>query len=116
MKYIKQFLIIISITFLGEILNYILPLPIPSGIYGLIIMLLALQFKIIKLVQIKETANFLLKMMPLMFIPAAVGIVDIWADIKPFIFPIVVIVLVSTFLVSVATGITSEILLKRKVK
>ena len=34
MKYVKQFLIIIGISLAGEILKYILPLPIPASIYG----------------------------------------------------------------------------------
>ena len=40
MKYIRQFIIIILISFIGEVLNYLLPLPIPASIYGLVLMLL----------------------------------------------------------------------------
>lgn len=42
MKYIRQFIIIILISFIGEVLNYLLPLPIPASIYGLVLMLLGL--------------------------------------------------------------------------
>lgn len=38
MKYLKQFFIILAISFIGEILKYIVPLPIPASIYGMVIM------------------------------------------------------------------------------
>ena len=43
MKYIRQFIIIILISFIGEVLNYLLPLPIPASIYGLVLMLHGLR-------------------------------------------------------------------------
>ena len=58
MKYIKQFVIIIAISFIGELLNKLIPLPIPASIYGLVIMFTALKTKIIPLSSIKETGNF----------------------------------------------------------
>ena len=41
MKYFKQFLIILSVSFLGEVLHALLPLPVPASIYGLVLMLAA---------------------------------------------------------------------------
>ena len=38
MKYLKQFGIILTISFIGEILYRVIPLPIPAGIYGIIAM------------------------------------------------------------------------------
>ena len=40
MEYLKQFFIIASVSFTGEILNHIIPLPVPASIYGLVIMLI----------------------------------------------------------------------------
>lgn len=42
MKYLKQFLIILLISFAGELLKYVLPLPIPASIYGMVILLVGL--------------------------------------------------------------------------
>ena len=47
MKYIKQFSIIITVSFLGEVLHALLPLPIPASIYGLLLMLAGLCCHII---------------------------------------------------------------------
>ena len=41
MKYIKQFFIILLISFLGEALHALLPLPIPASIYGIVLLFAA---------------------------------------------------------------------------
>ena len=46
MKYVKQFGIILLISFAGEALNYLLPLPVPASIYGLVLMFLCLQLRV----------------------------------------------------------------------
>lgn len=72
MKYIRQFLIILAISFIGELLKYVLPLPIPASIYGMAILFVCLMTGWIKLEAVKETGKFLIEIMPLMFIPAGV--------------------------------------------
>jgi len=114
MKYIKQFLIIIFVSCIGEILNYVIPLPIPASIYGLVIMLGLLISKLLPLKAVKETADFLVNIMPVMFIPAAVGLITYWEQLQPIILPIIVITIVSTVLVILATGKTTDLLLKSK--
>ena len=49
MKYVRQFLIILVVSFAGELLNFLLPLPVPASIYGLVIMLLCLMTGLIPL-------------------------------------------------------------------
>ena len=116
MTYIFQFCIILIVCLVGEVLNGVIPLPIPASIYGLVIMLLCLSFKIIKLEKIEKTADFLLQIMPLMFIPSAVSLITVWNDVKIILIPIVVIVIVSTILVMVVTGKTTELVIKRQRK
>ena len=82
MKHIRQFLIILLFCFLGELLKYLIPLPIPTSIYGLVLMLTALLTGILKVDQVDETAVFLIDIMPVMFIPAAVGLIDSWQTIR----------------------------------
>lgn len=104
MKYIRQFGIIIAVSFLGEILKMLLPLKIPASIYGLVLMFLALEFKIIKLEHVKETAKYLIEIMPLMFIPAGVGLMNAWGVLKPIWIPVSVITVVSTIVVMTISG------------
>ena len=81
MKFIKQFGIILAISFIGEIMNYLIPLPVPASIYGLVLMLLCLHFGIVHIDSVKDSGKFLIEIMPLMFIPAAVGLIESWKTI-----------------------------------
>ncbi len=38
MKYIRQLGIILLVSFLGELLHYLLPLPVPASIYGIVLL------------------------------------------------------------------------------
>lgn len=104
MKYLRQWMIILFVTFLGELLHFFLPLPVPASIYGMILMFLALEFHIIRLEAVRETGKFLIEIMPVMFIPAGVGVLDAWGILKPHLIPVVVIMLVSTVIVMGVSG------------
>ena len=82
MKYLKQFGIILVLSFIGELLNHVLPLPVPSSIYGIILMFICLKTGLIPLEEVDETGRFLIEIMPLMFIPAAVGLLEAWNIIQ----------------------------------
>ena len=116
MKYIREFGIIIVISLIGELLNYLIPLPIPSSIYGLVIMFLCLHFKIVKIADVKKTAVFLIEIMPLMFIPAAVGIIQSWDIIKPNVIAYAIITIVSTVLVMAVAGRVTQFVIKHSKK
>ena len=114
MRYIKQFAIIMLISFVGELLHYFIPLPIPASIYGLILMFLALCTGVIKLSAVRDTAKFLLDIMPVMFIPAIVGLLDSWGILAPVWLPVVVITVVSTILVMGVAGLVSQWVIRRE--
>lgn len=116
MKYINQFLIILLISFLGEILKCLLPLPIPASIYGMIILFLGLMTKVIKLESVKETGKFLIEIMPIMFIPAGVGLMTTWGDLQPILLPVSIITAVTIITVMVATGWVSQIIIRKSGK
>lgn len=112
MKYLKQFGIILSVTLLGELLNAVIPLPVPASIYGLVLMLTGLMTKLIPLHAVKETGKFLLDIMPLLFVPAAVGLIDTWGVLRPVIVPVTVTVLVSTVAVMAASGRATQAVIR----
>lgn len=108
MKYVKQFIIILIISFIGELLNYFLPLPVPGSIYGLLIMLICLLTGLIPLQAVKDTGRFLVEIMPLMFIPGAVGLLESWGVLKPVWLPVITITVVTTAAVMAVTGRTTQ--------
>lgn len=116
MKYLKQFLIILAISFIGEILKYIVPLPIPASIYGMVIMFIFLQTKILKLDDVKSVGKFLIEIMPVMFIPAGVGLMSSWGTLKPVLVPVSVITVVVIITVMLASGWVSQLIIRRDKK
>ena len=112
MKHMRGFLIILSISFIGELLNELIPLPVPASIYGLVLMLAALCTKLVKLENVKIAGDFLLEIMPPMFIPAAVGLVTAWADLKSILVPVLVITVVTNVLVMAVTGRVSQAVIR----
>lgn len=113
MKYLKQFLIILAVSFLGEALHKLLPLPIPASIYGIVLMFILLKTKLLLLASIRETAMFLVEIMPVMFIPAAVGIMDSWGIIAPSWLVYLTMTVVSTVVVMAVSGLVTQAVLRR---
>ena len=87
---------------MGEILYAVLPLPIPASVYGLILLLLALRLGIVKLEQVKEVGLFLTGIFPLLFVPAAAGVMELWAEMGNMLLPIIIAIVPVTVLVLAA--------------
>lgn len=116
MKYLKQFGIILLFSFIGELLNHFIPLPIPASIYGIVILFLCLNFKIISLDTVKDIGKFLVEIMPVMFIPAAAGLLNSWDVIKPSLGYYLVITVVSTIVVMAAAGKVTQAVIEHNNK
>ena len=114
MKFLRQFMIILAISFIGEVLKYIVPLPIPASIYGLVILFIALETGIMKLSAVKDTAKFLIEIMPLMFIPAGVGLIVSWDVLKPILLPFAVITVITTVAVMAMAGRVTQWVIRRE--
>lgn len=113
MKYLKQFLIILLISFAGELLKYVLPLPIPASIYGMVILLVGLLTGWIALDAVKDVGKFLIEIMPVMFIPAGVGLMSSWGILKPLLLPVSIITVVTIVTVMAATGKVSQWVIRK---
>lgn len=114
MKYLRQLLYILLFSFAGEALQALIPLPVPAAIYGIILMLLALVTGIMKQEHIADTAQFLITIMPVLFVAPAVKILQYWGVIAPKVGAIIVIVVISTFLVFAVSGLVTKWCLGRK--
>ena len=114
MKFLRQFMIILLLSFLGEVLKMFIPLPIPASVYGLVLMLLCLVTGILKTSQVKDAAFFLIEIIPVMFIPAAAGLIDSWKVLQPLLLPILVITVVITVFVMVITGKVAQMIAQKR--
>lgn len=113
MKYIKQLLIILIISFIGELLNRFIPLPVPASIYGLVILFGCLYFKVIRLDDVQGTGEYLIETMSLMFLPATVALLDSLDQLKALLVPTILIITVVTLIVMVVTGLVTQTILNK---
>ena len=49
MKYLRQLLMILIFSFIGEVLHAVIPIQMPASIYGLVLLFIALMTGLVKL-------------------------------------------------------------------
>ena len=108
MKYLKQLMIILCVSLVGELLHELLPLPVPASIYGIVGMFIMLYTGLIRTEQVRETSAFLIEIMPVMFVPAAVGLINSWDVLKSHWLSYVTVTLVSTVIVMAVSGLVTQ--------
>lgn len=113
MKYVKQGLIILAFTGLGELLAFLIPFPIPAAIYGIVLMLTALGTGILKVSHVKEASGFLISIMPVLYVPVCVRVLEYWGIISSNLAAILTITIVSTYLVFAVGGLVTQMLLTK---
>ena len=116
MKYIFQLMIIMAVSFVGEVLHVLLPLPVPASVYGLLILLLLLILKIIKLSQVEDTASYLISIMPIFFIEPTAALMNSFGIVKGNILPLCFASFFSFVAVMAVTGLTSQAVIRNKKK
>ena len=112
MKHLQQFLIIIVISFVGEVLHALIPLPIPASIYGLVLMLICLITRLIPEEKVAAVSDFLIGIMPVMFIPSAVGLMGYWESVKPILLALIVITAVVNVVVFAISGRVTQAVIR----
>lgn len=116
MKFVRQFMIILAISFVGELLHALLPLPVPGQHLRPRSYADGLQTGILPLSAVNEAGGFLIEIMPMLFIPAGVGLMVSWGALKPVIIPISIIIVVTTILVMAVSGRIAQFILKKEDK
>ncbi len=114
MKYVFQFARIMGFCFLGELLHTLLPLPIPAGIYGLVLLAAALLTGLVKIEAVKQTGDFLSGLFPLLFIPTVAGCMEVWDKIAENWLPIVIALVPVTLLVMAVAGKVTQTMMDRR--
>ena len=122
MKLIFEFARIAAFCFAGEVCHLVLPLPIPASVYGLMLLLAtrvhsgAGYGRVVTLEQVRTAALFLTGIFPLLFVPAAAGVMDLWADLQAMLVPVLLALIPITILVMTVSGCVTQRLAERKEK
>lgn len=114
MKNLRQFLVILAFTLAGEVLHALLPLPVPAAVYGLALLFLTLQSGLLPLAAVQDAGQFLLKLMPVLFVAPAVGLTESWPLLADSWAAVLVILAVSTAAVFGVAGGVTQVLLGRR--
>ena len=112
MKYIYQFGIILAVSFVGEILNALIPLPVPASIYGLVLMFLLLESRLVHFEKVRECSLFLKNSLVVTLIPSAVGVMAAWDVLGPILLPALLIIVSTNILVFAAAGHTAQAIVR----
>ena len=112
--YLKQSAWIFGFTLLGEALHRLLPLPIPAAVYGLMLLFVALCLKLVKVEQINKVSDFLLTILPILFVSPAVNLLESWGIVAPHVIPIALLVVSSTVLVFAVAGVVSQLFCRKE--
>ncbi|WP_243459500.1 CidA/LrgA family protein [Metabacillus bambusae] len=116
MKYvltILQIVCLLTIYLIGVLIQKVSNLSVPGSIIGMILLFGALHFRFIKREWLSLGSSFLLKYLPMLFIPATVGVIDYLDLFMGSGLITIGIVLVSTIIVMVTSARISDVLLTR---
>lgn len=116
MKYLKQMTIIMAVSLIAEICHSLIPLPVPTSIYGMVLMFLLLEFKLVKLSQVEDVAQFFMAIMPILFVDPNVKLMTVVGGMKSKLAAILIVSAVSTAVVMALTGLVAQAIIRGQKK
>ena len=112
MKYLRQLAILFALCVAGDLLSALCRNKLPGNVLGMSLLFLLLSFGIIKLNHVEDTADFFLKNMAFFFLPACLGILNVFPQIKAELLPILFIIILTTLITSAVAAVTVHLVLK----
>ena len=116
LKYIKQLTIILILSLISEFLGAVIPLPVPACVYGIVLTFILLETKILPLCAIEETSRYMITIMPIMFIPPAIRLLDLWDVVKPIWLSCTFIAVITTFAIMFVSGRVTQAVIRHSEK
>ena len=116
MKFLKQLCLVVLFSFLGELCRFLIPYPIPASIYGMVLLAAALFLKLVRPEDVRDVGAVLTSILPILFVPPLVNLMDCWDQMKENMVPLLVIVMVSTIVVFAVSGIVTQVLMGHRNK
>lgn len=107
-RLVSEVAVLLAIYFLGCQIAAWWHLPIPGGVIGMVLLLLAFALGLIKPATLQLGAGVLMAEMLLFFIPALMSLLDYGALVRDDGWRILLVIGVSTLLVMVVTAFTVE--------
>ena len=106
MKYLKQTVIIAAVTAAAEGIKYVVPLPVPASIYGLILLFGLLKGGVLRLEEVEDVGGLLL-------VPASVSFLTAADTIGEMLAPVLIMGFIGTAAVMAVTGRVAQAGIRR---
>lgn len=98
--------IILAFLVIGNILSALLGGFMPGSVIGMLLLFLSLLTGVVKERWVRQTATFLTDNMMIFFMPAFMGIMDLWGVVKMDLWAWIAVLVLTTVLVMLASGLT----------
>lgn len=108
MKFLRESILILSLYFIGEFISKAFNIPIPGNIIGMLLLFTLLATGILKLEKVETISNFFLNHLAFFFIPAGVGLMNSFSEIKSSSVQILFICIITTIIVMATTGLVVQ--------
>lgn len=107
-----QLFVMFGTALLGQIISGLPPFPFPSTIIAALILFLLLEFKIVKLDQLKDVIRLSNKYLAIVFIPVGVAVMEYFSEFSLDVWlKIVVIIVITTGATMMVTGKVSDVVI-----
>ena len=103
MKYLKQLGVLLACCIAGDALSILLRGALPGNVLGLALLLVLLVLGAVRPGHVEDTADFLLQNMAFFFLPACLGVLEVFSQIKSEILAVCVL---TTLCTAAATALT----------
>ena len=112
MKYLRQLGVLLACCAAGDALSILLRGALPGNVLGLTLLLLLLALGWIRPHHVEDTADFLLQNMAFFFLPACLGVLEIFTQIKSEILAMIAVCVLTTLCTAAATALTVHIVFR----
>lgn len=109
MKIIKGLFILLVHLAAGIAVSGLISGFLPGSVIGMVLLFLSLKTGIVKPESVREVATFLTGNMTIFFLPAMIGIMELWGLLKVNLIGWLLVIVISTILVMVASGAVQEV-------
>ncbi|MBN3136848.1 CidA/LrgA family protein [Pectobacterium punjabense] len=113
-QYLRAFALIYLCLLAGNAVSALLPFTIPGSIIGMLVLFTLLCSQILPAQWVKPGCNLLIRHMALLFVPIGVGVMNYYDLVSQQFGPIVVSCLISTFIVMLVVGFSTQIMQRER--
>ncbi len=114
MKHVFQFGFLCAVYYTGDLIANLARLPVPGSVIGMLLLLVLLRTGLVKSAQVEDVADFLIRVMPILFVPIIAGLMVSYRLLAGDLGSFLVVMAVSTVLVFAATGLTAQAIIRHR--